>query len=167
MVLSADAGVLRKGFGGALGGAALGSLIDGEDGAKKGAIIGGTVGVIRGASEKSRQRAEQEAIKRQEAERQRLAQEQQQAEIEQLKAQQAAQAAQATSAAPAPAGPDVTLVIEIQKSLIRLGFDPGGVDGKPSPKTVEAIKQYQAKKGLLEDGNPSQPLLAHMLKNGG
>jgi hypothetical protein len=65
-----------------------------------------------------------------------------------------------------PASPDATLLIEIQKSLIRLGFDPGAVDGKLSQETIEAIRQYQAK-GLLEDGNPSQPLLAHMLKNGG
>lgn len=164
---SAEAQVLRKGFGGALGGAALGSLIDGQDGAKKGAIIGGTVGVIHGVSQKSRQQAEREAQQRQEAERQRQAQEQQQAEIEQLKAQQAAQAAQTAPSAPAAAGPDATLVIEIQKSLIRLGFDPGDVNGKLGPKTTEAIKQYQAKQGLLEDGRPSQELLAHMLKHGG
>lgn len=167
MSLSVEAQVLRRGFGGALGGAALGSLIDGEDGAKKGAIIGGSVGVIRGVSEKSRRRAEQEARQRQEAERQRLTQEQQQAEIEQLKAQQAAQAAETASPAPASAVSDATLVIEIQKSLIRIGFDPGDVNGKAGPKTIEAIKQYQAKQGLLKDGRPSQELLVHMLKHGG
>ena len=150
--------VLGRGFGGAMGGAILGSLVGGKKGAKTGAIIGGSVGVLRGVSEKSRKQAISEANKRQIAERQHIAMEQQQAEIERLKAQQASQAA---------SGPDATLVIEIQKCLIRLGFDPGGVDGRMSPSTVNAIKQYQAKMGLLEDGHASQVLLKHMLRNGG
>lgn len=160
MAVSAEAQVVGRGFGGALGGAALGSLVGGKKGAKTGAIIGGSVGVLRGVSERSRAQAEQEAYARQAAERQQLAQDQQQAELEQMKAQQAAQAASAN------AGRDAT-VIEIQKSLIRLGFDPGDVDGNLSPKTVAAIKQYQSKNKLLEDGTPSQALLTHMLKNGG
>lgn len=166
-VLPADAQILGRGFGGALGGVALGSLVGGRKGAQTDAIIGGTIGVIRGAGERSRQQAEAEAHQRQEAERQRIALEQQQAEIERLKAQQAAQAAQPVYAVPAPAGAGATLVVEVQKSLIRLGYDPGAVDGRLSPSTVNAIKQYQAKKGLLEDGNPSQALLVHMLRNGG
>lgn len=171
ILLPAEAQVLRRGFGGALRGAAFGALVGDEDAARKGAIIGGSVGAVRGIAQASREQAEREAYARQEAERQRIAQEQQQAEIERLKAQQAAQAAQAAQtvqpSVPAPAGPDATVVIEIQKSLIRLGFNPGPVDGKLTPATVNAIKQYQTKMGLIEDGHPSQPLLAHMLKNGG
>ena len=167
LVLPAGAQILGRGFGGALGGAALGSLVGGRKSAQAGAIIGGTIGVIRGAGERSRKQAEAEAHQRQEAERQRIAQKQQQAEIERLKAQQAAQTAPPVNAAPASPGADTTLVVEVQKSLIRLGYDPGAVDGKLSPSTVSAIKQYQAKKGLLEDGNPSQVLLVHMLRNGG
>ena len=167
LTLPAEAQILGRSFGGAMGGAVLGSLVGGRKGAQTGAVIGGAVGVIRGVNERARQRAQAEAYQRQEAERQRIAQQQQQAEIERLKAQQAAQTAQPTSATPAPDGPNATLVIEIQKSLIRLGYDPGGVDGRLGPATVNAIKQYQAKKGLLEDGNASQALLTHLLRNGG
>jgi len=40
----------------------------------------------------------------------------------------------------------------IQKQLIAAGFSPGPVDGKVGPKTVEAIKAFQRKEGLKEDG---------------
>ena len=167
MVLPAKADIFGRGFGGALGGAALGSLVGGKKGAKKGAIIGGAIGVIRGADESSRQQAQAEAYQRQAAERQQIAQQQQQAQIERQKAQQATQAAALTNTSSAPSGADATLVNEIQKSLIRLGYNPGGVTGQLSAATVEAIKQYQAKQGLLEDGHVSQALLIHLLRNGG
>lgn len=162
LVQPAGAQILGKVFGGAMSGAALGSLVGGREDAQAGAIIGATIGVLHGASEKSRKQEEAEAHQRQEAERQQTAQVQQQAENERLKAQQAAQTAVSASA-----GAGASLVGDVQKSLIRLGYDPGAVDGTLSPSTANAIKQYQAKMGLLEDGTPSQALLAHMLKNGG
>ena len=61
---------------------------------------------------------------------------------------------------------DAMLVSETQRSLIRLGYDPGSV-GTMNAQTTAAIKSYQAKKGLLETGRPSQELLKHMIKNGG
>ena len=173
ITVPAQAQILGRGFGGALGGAALGSLVGGRDGARTGAIIGGAVGVIRGVSERARRQAEAEARQRQEAERQRIAQEQQQAEIARLQAQQAAAAAATSTSAgggvaqDSATGGDFMLIIEIQKSLIRLGYDPGVVDGQLSPSTVNAIKGYQAAKGLLEDGRPSPQLLTHMVRNGG
>jgi hypothetical protein len=156
-----QAGVIRKGMGGALSGAALGSLVDGKKGAKTGAIIGGAVGVLGGAAEASQQQQQEEARKRQEAERQRAIQEQQQQEIEALKAQQAAGADNAAT--------DVssTTVLEIQKSLLRLGYDPGDIDGNVGPATESAIRLYETKFGLLETGRPSPELLKHMLRNGG
>jgi len=137
-----DAGPLGKAFGGALGGATLGALVGDEDSAKTGAIIGGSLGLIGGAAQASKQKQAQEAAKRQEVERQQLLQQQQQQT-------------------------DTTLVLEIQKSLVRMGFDPGDVNGQLQPMTVSAIKQYETKRGLLETGRPSPELHKHMLRNGG
>ena len=61
---------------------------------------------------------------------------------------------------------DAMLVSEIQRSLIRLGYDPGPV-GTMNPQTTTAIKAYQGSKGLLETGHPTQELLKHMIKHGG
>ena len=141
-------------------GADLGALVGDKDSAKKGAMIGGSVGLLRSVSEASREEAEREAYERQEAERQRIAAEQQQVGINRLKAEQAAQQA-------AGSDPNSVTVVEVQKSLIRLGFDPGPVNGVAGPETKAAVKQYQAQHGLLEDGNVSDALLTHLLKNGG
>lgn len=161
LALPSQAGVIRKGMSGALSGAALGSMVDGKKGAKTGAIIGGAVGVLGGAAEASQQQQQEEARKRQEAERQRAIQEQQQQEIEALKAQQAAAA---SNNAPEVSS---TTILEIQKSLVRLGYDPGDINGKVGPATESAIRLYEAKFGLLETGRPSPELLKHMLRNGG
>jgi peptidoglycan hydrolase-like protein with peptidoglycan-binding domain len=58
-------------------------------------------------------------------------------------------------------------VLEIQKSLMRMGFDPGDINGQMQPATENAIRLYEQKFGLLETGRPSQELLKHMLQNGG
>ena len=153
---SLQAQVLGRGFGGALGGAALGSLVGGRDGAQTGAIIGGVVGLARGAKEKKQMKARQEAYARQQAERDRIQKEQQKAEIERLKKQEAKQESFESGT-----------VLEVQKSLMRMGFDPGNIDGKMQPATQNAILLYEKKYSLLETGTPSQELLKHMLQNGG
>jgi len=50
--------------------------------------------------------------------------------------------------------------------LIRLGFQPGEI-GRSGPELTAAVRQYRRSKGLLETGDLSQALLAHMLRNGG
>jgi len=94
------------------------------------------------SAQASKQKQAQEAAKRQEAERQQMLQQQQQQT-------------------------ETTLVLEIQKSLVRMGFDPGDVNGQLQTMTVSSIKQYEVKHGLLETGKPSPELHKHMLRNGG
>lgn len=43
-------------------------------------------------------------------------------------------------------------VERLQKELKKLGYDPGPIDGKFGPKTEAAIKEFQKKKKLEEDG---------------
>lgn len=43
-------------------------------------------------------------------------------------------------------------VSDVQGALLRAGFNPGPVDGKLGSKTKEAIKEFQATKGLKADG---------------
>jgi hypothetical protein len=151
-----QAQVLGRGFGGALGGAVLGSLVGGRDGAQAGAIIGGAVGLAKGAKEKKQMKAQQEARARQQAERERIQKEQQRLEMERIKQIEFAEEEF-----------EAGTVLEIQKSLIRMDFDPGDINGKMQPATENAIRLYEQKYNLLETGRPSQELLKHMLRNGG
>ena len=151
-----QAQILGRGFGGALSGAALGSLVGGRDGAQTGAIIGGVIGLAKGAKEKKQMVAKHEAYARQQVERERLEKQQQEAELERNKKQEAKQE-----------NFESGTVLEVQKSLMRTGFDPGNIDGKMQPATENAIRLYQIKHSLLETGKPSQELLKHMLQNGG
>lgn len=153
---SLQAQVLGRGFGGAMGGAILGSLVGGEEGAQAGALIGGAIGLAEGVKEKSQIEAQREAHARQQAERQRIQQEQQRAEIERLKKQENSEEKI-----------DAGTVLEIQKSLVRMGFDPGDINGQMQTATENAIRLYEQKHNLLETGRPSQELLKHMLQNGG
>lgn len=153
---SLQAQVLGKGFGGALGGAVLGSLVGGREGAQAGAIIGGAVGLAKGAKEKKQMKTQQEAIARQQAEREKIQEEQQRADMERLKQIEFAEEEFETGT-----------VLEIQKSLMRMDFDPGDINGKMQPATENAIRLYEQKYNLLETGKPSQELLKHMLRNGG
>ena len=128
----------------------------GREGAQAGAVIGGVVGLARGAKEKKQIEAQREAHARQQAERERIQKEQQRAEMERRKKLESAEEEFETGT-----------VIEIQKSLVRLGFDPGEINGKMDPATENAIRLYEQKYNLLETGRPSQELLKHMLRNGG
>lgn len=42
--------------------------------------------------------------------------------------------------------------VDLQKALKNAGFNPGKVDGKIGPNTVNAVKQFQAAEGLQADG---------------
>ena len=149
---AAHAGIFGGGLGGALRGAIVGDLVGGRDGAEVGAILGGVIGASEAAGRQKRQRQEAERrkaewVRRQEAERAQL----------QARQQQAAAPAQAVNQ---------TLVVETQKSLIRLGYDPGPL-GTAGKQLTLAVMKYQQSKGLLETGELSQALLTHMLRNGG
>lgn len=68
--------------------------------------------------------------------------------------------------------PDVTIDlsfaqrVELQKRLIRLGFETGGSDGRFGARTYEAIIAYQKSVGLPLDGRPSLKLLERMQSAG-
>jgi len=152
--ITTEAGIFGEGLGGAFRGAMLGSLIDGRDGAAAGAVIGGLIGAGEAASRNKKQKQREEAQQRQ---AQWAAQ--QQAEQQRIRERQVATAAPQQAA-------NQTLVVETQKSLIRLGYDPGDI-GTSGPALGGAITEYQESKGLLETGELSQALLTHMLRNGG
>jgi len=145
-----QAGIFGDGMGGAFRGAMLGHLIDGRDGAAAGAVIGGLIGAGRSASRQKRQRQQQQETQRRQAEWAA----QQQANEERIRQQHAA-------AAPEQAAKP-TLLVETQKSLIRLGYEPGAL-GSGGRDLTNAVTSYQRDKGLLETGELSQALLTHML----
>lgn len=47
--------------------------------------------------------------------------------------------------------PGVTAT-DVQRALVRAGFDPGPVDGRLGRQTKKAIKAFQRKNGLTADG---------------
>ena len=51
---------------------------------------------------------------------------------------------------------------ELQKALNRRGLDTGGVDGKIGPRTLAAVRNYQANSGLVADGFASYTLLQRL-----
>ena len=42
--------------------------------------------------------------------------------------------------------------LELQKALLRAGYDPGPIDGRIGKKTRAAVKAFQRKSGLTADG---------------
>ncbi len=52
--------------------------------------------------------------------------------------------------------------LEMQKLLKARGFDPGKLDGKIGPLTVNAVRAYQKDRGLVPDGYPSPGFLARL-----
>ena len=152
----AEAGIFKSPLGSAALGAAIGAIAGGGNGAAIGAAVGGGVGLVGKAGDEKKKR---EAAERQHEQERAEWQRQKQLEQDRLRRQRQPAQGQAQSA-------DAVLVSETQRSLIRLGYDPGSV-GTMNPQTTAAIKAYQGKKGLLETGQPSQELLKHMIKNGG
>lgn len=59
------------------------------------------------------------------------------------------------------------MVADTQASLLRLGYNPGPVDGVMGPGTRQAISNYQYAWGLPVTGSPSPQLLDHMRRHGG
>ena len=51
---------------------------------------------------------------------------------------------------------------EMQQLLARRGFDIGNPDGRLGPKTRAAIRDFQARAGLVPDGFPSATVLARL-----
>lgn len=68
--------------------------------------------------------------------------------------------------APPPRG-GPGLVYSVQSSLVRLGYNPGPVDGVMGPGTANAISQFQYANRLPVDGRPSPQLLDFMIRQGG
>lgn len=48
---------------------------------------------------------------------------------------------------------------ELQERLTAVGFSTGGVDGRLGPKSVQAIRGFQTRKGMVPDGYASMELL--------
>ena len=42
--------------------------------------------------------------------------------------------------------------VELQKALLRAGYDPGPIDGRLGKKSRSAVKSFQKKNGLTADG---------------
>ena len=57
-------------------------------------------------------------------------------------------------------GPDGSemSVIEVQRNLVTLGYNPGTPDGRLGRNTREAIRQFQRDNGLAVDGQVSPGL---------
>jgi membrane-bound lytic murein transglycosylase B len=48
---------------------------------------------------------------------------------------------------------------ELQRRLTEAGFSTGGVDGKIGPNTIDAVRAFQRKQGLVPDGYASTDIL--------
>ena len=62
---------------------------------------------------------------------------------------------------------NAALVREIQFMLLRLGMDPGPIDGVAGPQTLNAVRKFQAKSGLplsdlIHEGKISAAFLARL-----
>ena len=52
----------------------------------------------------------------------------------------------------------------MQKSLLNLGYDPGGADGAMGKRTAAAIRRYEKDNGLRVTGKVSKTLIASLQK---
>jgi len=65
----------------------------------------------------------------------------------------------------APAAATVSgsdLTYQVQSELNAAGYNVGTPDGRNGPRTSSAIRSYQANAGLVQDGQPSVPLLDNL-----
>lgn len=160
--------------GGAVAGGALGAVVSGGG---TGAAVGAVVGTLMGAGAGSeRQQQAQRDLQRMRAaeaqewerERRRRAQQLRDAQQDPWGVDEAVTAPGAVGQGSRQTAPtvQVELVVEVQRSIQRLGYDPGTI-GTLNRQTVALIKMYQAQHALLETGVPSTQLLEHMRRNGG
>ena len=54
-------------------------------------------------------------------------------------------------------------VVQVQTLLTNIGYDIGGIDGAPGPKTRDAIKDFERANGLPETGQISDPLVERLV----
>jgi peptidoglycan hydrolase-like protein with peptidoglycan-binding domain len=52
--------------------------------------------------------------------------------------------------------------IALQEGLTRAGHDTGGADGVIGSRTIAAIREFEASRGLPVTGQPSRELLARL-----
>lgn len=73
-------------------------------------------------------------------------------------------AADIPPAAAAPEAPPLERreLVDLQWQLALHGYDPGPADGNPGPRTIAAIRHYQADAGLPVDGAPTRAVLDHL-----
>ena len=127
---------------GAFGGAIIGGLITGRaGGAVAGAVIGGIGGAI---YEEERQRSRARAYRR-----------------------PVTNYRSSAHSAYRPSARQSSLVVEVQRSLTNLDYNPGPIDGIQGAGTSAAIRDYQRSNRLLVDGRASPQLLDHMRARGG
>lgn len=55
-------------------------------------------------------------------------------------------------------------IVEAQTLLLGIGYDIGSADGVAGAKTTEAIKDFQSKNGLTQDGEITSRLIAELRK---
>lgn len=163
---------LGRAFGGAMKGAFLGSLLDGREGAQTGAAIGAGVGLLSAVAEDAERRdAKKGAQARYEQQKAQMELRRQQEEQERftIESRSPGDGVPSNVAAIGALQPheDADLISEIQRNLVKLGFETGSIDGTLNETTMAAIQAYQAKNNLLETGQPSPELLQHMIRKGG
>lgn len=157
LAVTADAMADNMGAGvGAMRGAILGDLIAGGHGAAVGAAVGAMIGAPEAAARKEQHLAEQQA-----AVDARLAQWEADQRAREIGARER-QEQQEERARQAALGVDEELLVQTQRSLIDLGYDPGPI-GIQSPELTTAIVRYQQNAGLLPTGAMSMELLDRMI----
>jgi hypothetical protein len=150
----AAAGPFGRGVSNAAEGALIGDVIGGAPGAAIGAIAGGVIGANSGETPEDRYLAEQQA-----ASAARLSQweaDRRQRELAAIEERERIERIAARSG-----GDDEALLVDTQRALYKLGYDPGTV-GTRGPELVTAIVRYQESRGLLPNGEMSQDLLARL-----
>jgi peptidoglycan hydrolase-like protein with peptidoglycan-binding domain len=59
------------------------------------------------------------------------------------------------------------IIRDVQRTLSRLGYKPGAVDGRLSPATARAIREFEVDQALPESGRISGPLVARLARLSG
>ncbi len=54
------------------------------------------------------------------------------------------------------------MVREVQRHLSALGYDVGAIDGAVGPRTRQAIREYEAARGMPPTGRPTKEFLERL-----